>query len=122
MRGATKWRAAWEELALTDSTVLPVILALSVLALGVAIDWMRAARLPSARLRAIWDSVGGLAFCALLLTNVGGLGASFAYGLMAVSALPLAWIVWAAVILFELVMLGIEMNRLASARDSESRP
>ena len=77
-------------------------------------------RLPTRRWRAIWATTGALGFFAVLLTNVGGLGASFAYGLATVSALPLARIGWASTGLFVHVMLGLEVRRLA--RKSNGHP
>jgi hypothetical protein len=93
---------------MVHASVLPVILTCSVFVLELAFLWVRAARLPSTRWRAIWATTGTLACFAVLLTNVGGLGASCAYGLIAVSALPLARIGWAFTVLLVLVMLGIE--------------
>jgi hypothetical protein len=105
-----------------DASAFTVILACSVFALGPAIEWVRAARQPSRRFQAIWATAGELAFFALLLSNVGGLGASFAFAITTVFALLYARILWAATVLVGLVILGIEVRRLARARDSEGRP
>jgi hypothetical protein len=116
----TRWRATWEsELSLVDASVVAIILVSSVFVLELAFLWVRAARLPSTRWRAFWATIGTLGFFTVLLTNVGGLGASFAYGLTAVSALPLARIGWACTVLLVLVMLGLELYRLARVRKSE---
>lgn len=109
-----------EGLVIVDTSVLPFTLACSVVVLELLYLWVRAARLPSTRWRAIWATVGALAFFSLLLTDIGGLGASFAYALTTVSKLPLARIGWAATILLVLVMLGIEVHWLV--RKSTGHP
>jgi hypothetical protein len=58
----------------------------------------------------------------LLITNIGGLGALYGYlirGLLAYAdATPILEVVWAAAVVYEVIALGIELNRLARARDS----
>lgn len=59
-----------------------------------------------------------------LLTNIGGLG--MIYGslirmLLALgAAVPIVEVLWSVLSLILLVVLGVEVNRLARARDSKS--
>ena len=102
--------------------MLTIILACSVVVLELLYLWVRATRLPSTRWRATWATVGALGFFLVLLTDVGGLGASFAYALTTVSKLPLARIGWAFTVLLVFVMIGIEVYRLARTRNSKGHP
>ncbi len=112
-----------KEICMPEVPILPTILVIALFTLLLAIEWVRAARLPAARWRAIWNSVVVLVLLALLLTNVGGLGriyGSLIRMLLALgAATPIVEVLWAAIDLILLVVLGVEVNRLARVRDSK---
>ncbi len=103
-----------------ESPVLPAILLGIGIAFGLAIQWARAARLPSRRWRAIGNSLGGLAVLVVILTNIGGLGSGF--GVLFAMMPTVVVFVWAVADLVLLIALAIELNRLARTRDDKGTP
>jgi CDP-diglyceride synthetase len=105
---------------MSESPVLPAALLFTGLVIGLAVQWIRAVRLPSRRWRAIGNTVGGLVILVVILTDIGGLGASF--GALLATMPSFFVLVWAVADLILLVALGVELNRLARTRDGEGRP
>jgi hypothetical protein len=105
-----------------ESSTLIVILVIAALTLNLAVLWVRAARIPAARVPAISSTVICLVVLGVLLTNVGGLGTRV--GEVLARLPPIFVFVWAGFALAEVVQLGIELNRLARARnrDREGHP